>query len=177
LILTILVLAIKKIRIADGSYSSIVGKSLVNLSQNISLKNVLHVPKLTCNLLSVSKFYKDSNYRVTFVESYCVFQELKSKKMIGSAKLINGLYYFEDQDSKNKEAQGLSSCMSNPAKDTVMLWHYRLGHPSFPYLKKLFPNLFKGLDCSKLYCENCILSKSHKIVYHPNFIKLQNHFT
>lgn len=94
----------EKIRIADGSYSSIAGKGLVNLSKTISLKNVLHVPKLTCNLLSVSKLSKDSNCRVTFFESHCVFQEMNSEKMIGSAKLINGLYYFEDQDSKNKEA-------------------------------------------------------------------------
>ena len=46
-----------------------------------------------------------------------------------------------------------------------MLWHHRLGHPSFPYLKKLFPSLFKGLNCSELYCESCILSKSHRTIY------------
>ena len=32
--------------IADGSYSTIAGKGLINLSINISLKNVLHVFKL-----------------------------------------------------------------------------------------------------------------------------------
>ena len=46
-----------------------------------------------------------------------------------------------------------------------MLWRYRLGHPSFPYLKKLFPSLFKCLNCSKFYCENCTLSKSHRTIY------------
>ena len=50
----------EKICIANGSYSTIAGKGLINLSKNISLKNVLHVPKLTCNLLSVSKLSKDS---------------------------------------------------------------------------------------------------------------------
>lgn len=82
--------------------------------------------------------------------------------MIGSAKLIDGLYYFEDEESKNKEAQGFSSISSTQVKDQIMLWQYRLGHPSFPYLKKLFPSLFNGLNCSEFHCENCILSKSHR---------------
>ena len=63
--------------------------------------------------------------------------------MIGRAKLIDDLYFFEDEESKNKEAQGFSS-ISTQVKDQIMLWHHRLGHPSFPYLKKLFPSLFKG---------------------------------
>ena len=46
-----------------------------------------------------------------------------------------------------------------------MLWHHRLGHHSFPYLKILFPSLFKGLNCFEFYCEICILSKSHRTIY------------
>ncbi|RVW99495.1 Copia protein [Vitis vinifera] len=74
----------EKIRITDGSFSPIAGKGLVKLSENIDLKYVLHVPKLACNLLS------------------------NSGKNIGSAKLIDGLYYFDGVFS-NKRAQGLSS--------------------------------------------------------------------
>ena len=140
----------EQIRIADGSYSIVVGKGLVNLSKTISLKSVFLVPKLACNLLSVSKLSRDSNCHVTFFESHCIFQEQSSGKMIGSARMIDGLYYFEDKDSKNKEAQGLSSISSIPVKDQIMLWHYRLGHPSFSYLKKLFSSLFRRLDTTIL---------------------------
>ena len=45
----------EKTRIVDGSFSPIVGKGLVKLFENIDLKFVLHVPKLVCNLLFVSK--------------------------------------------------------------------------------------------------------------------------
>ena len=38
-----------------------------------------------------------------------------------------------------------------------MIWHCRLGHPSFPYLKKLFPSLFKNNDVFE--CEVCQLAK------------------
>ena len=46
-----------------------------------------------------------------------------------------------------------------------MFWHHGLGHPSFPYLKRLFPSLFKGLNCSEFYCESYILAKSHRTIY------------
>ena len=59
----------KKIRIADGSFSPIAGKGLIKLSEKIDLKSVLHVPKLACNLLSVSKLSRDSNCRVIFLDS------------------------------------------------------------------------------------------------------------
>ncbi|XP_059654624.1 pentatricopeptide repeat-containing protein At3g06920-like [Cornus florida] len=64
-----------------------IGKGLIKLSENIDLKSVLHVPKLACNLLS----------------------DRSSRKKIGSAKIIDGLYYFVGDFSSNKKAWGLSS--------------------------------------------------------------------
>ena len=63
----------EKIRIVDGSFSPIPLKGLVKLSENIDLKSVLHVPKLTCNILFVSKLTKNSNCRVFFYNSHCEF--------------------------------------------------------------------------------------------------------
>ena len=158
---------LEKIKIADGSFSPIAGKGLIKLSENIDLKSVLHVPKLVCNLLSVSKLTKESNCRVIFCDSYCEFQDRNSGKRIGSAKIIDGLYYFDGDSSINKKAQGLSSVSSTTMYEQIMLWHLRLGHPSFPYLKHLFPTLFRGLDFSSFYCESCCLSKSHRTTYLP----------
>ena len=93
----------EKIRIVDGSFSPITGKGLVKLSENIDLKSVLHVPKLTCNILFVSKLTKNSNCRVFFYNSHCEFQDQNSGKKIGSAKLIDDLYYFDGVFS-NKRA-------------------------------------------------------------------------
>ena len=125
----------KKVRIADGNFSPIVGKGLIKISKEIDLKYV-HVPKLACNLLSVSKSSKDSKCCVIFYESHCVFQNQSSRKMIGSFRMINGLYYFKDTLTSYKIAQGLSSISSLLICDQIMVWHYRLGHPSFYYLKK-----------------------------------------
>lgn len=47
------------VRIADGTLSKVMGKGSVIISQNITLSSVLYVPKLDCNLLSISKLTKD----------------------------------------------------------------------------------------------------------------------
>ncbi|RVW16188.1 Retrovirus-related Pol polyprotein from transposon RE2 [Vitis vinifera] len=68
----------------DRSLSSIVVQGSIRLSDKIVLQFVLHVPKLSYNLLS----------------------DLNSGMMIGSARLIDNLYYFDDNRFENKQAQG-----------------------------------------------------------------------
>jgi transposase InsO family protein len=140
---------------------------LIKISERIDLKSVLHVPKLACNLLSVSKLSKDSNCCVTFFESHCTFQDQSSGRTIGSARMINGLYYFDDNLSSDKKAQGFSSISSISVREQIMVWHCRLGHPSFSYLKHLFPSLFKNINSASFQCESCLLSKSHRATYFP----------
>ena len=84
--------------------------------------------------------------------------------MIGSARMLDGFYYFDEKFSNNKQAQSFGgSVSSNSAYDKIMLRHSR--HPSFLYLKHLFPGLFKGVDCNSLYCETCFISKSNRTSY------------
>ena len=56
---------------------------------------------------------------------------------------------------------------SNPALEKIMEWHLRLGHPSFSYLRHLFPDLLKSVNCALLRCEMCYLAKSHRINFTP----------
>ncbi|KAI5340008.1 hypothetical protein L3X38_019282 [Prunus dulcis] len=50
-------------------------------------------------------------------------------------------------------------------KQQIWLWHRRLGHPSFGYLRRLFPSLFCSCDESSFKCETCILAKSHRTMF------------
>ena len=84
-----------KIRIADGSLSSVAGKGNIKLS-NMTIFSVLHVPNLTCNLVSISKLTNDLNCVAKFYPSYCEFQDLLSGRIIANAKENEGLYYLED---------------------------------------------------------------------------------
>ena len=82
--------------------------------------------------------------------------------MIGNARLIDNLYYFDDNWFKNKQAQGfIVSVHSIPMHDQIMLWHNRMDILVFFYLKHLFSGLFKGLDCTSFDCEACFLAKIH----------------
>ena len=63
----------KKVNISYGSLSSIVGQGSIRLSDKIVLQYVLHVPKISCNLLSISRLSKDSNCHVVFGGSLCEF--------------------------------------------------------------------------------------------------------
>ena len=91
-----------------------------------------------------------------------------SGRTIGSARKDGGLYFL--QDGTNPCNLGQNTCfeyVSDPRDREIMLWHYRLGHPSFQYLKILFPNLFKNKIPSSFKCEICALAKHHQASYPP----------
>ena len=75
-----------KVKIADGSFSTMAGTGSIEIYPNIVLNLVLHVPKLSYNLISISKLTKDQNYIVSFSQSFCDFQDRVSGRRIGSAR-------------------------------------------------------------------------------------------
>jgi len=155
-----------KIKIADGSLSAVAGKGPVIISPLLTLQDVLHVPNLSYNLLSVSKLIRDKRCQTHFFDTHCLFQDSISGKTIGSAKQNGGLYYLEYELETGHQLGQVSSFsesffVSNN-KDDVMLWHLRLGHPSFKYLKTVFPKLFADKDFSSFQCEICELAKHHR---------------
>lgn len=73
-----------------------------------------------------------------------------------------------------KKTQVFSSMRSPSIKEQVMLWHLRLGHPNFFYLKYLFPNLFKGVDCSLFIVKVASLQKVIIPIFPPNLTHPQS---
>jgi len=59
---------------------------------------------------------------------------------------------------------------------SIWLWHCRLGHPSFGYIKHLLTKLFLGLDPSVFNCDTCILAKSHRVPFSINSNKSSTPF-
>ncbi|KAH0686950.1 hypothetical protein KY284_017503 [Solanum tuberosum] len=160
----------KKITIADGSVITVVGQGDISLGKSLILKDVLHIPKLSANLISIQKLTKDSKCQVTFFPSYCLFQEQNTKEMIGRASEKGGLYCLDFHNGEYISKNSLSSSflsesiMSN--KEKVWLYHRRLGHPSFYVIKRMFPSLFKDLIVESFHCDDCEIAK-HKRTSFP----------
>ena len=85
--------------IADGTNSKVAGIDTVKLSRTLALQSVLFVPNLDCNLLSVSKLNRDLDCETKFLAESCVFQDLKSGKIIGNAEFCPGLYLLRVNNS------------------------------------------------------------------------------
>ena len=159
----------RKIATADGSLTTVAGVGNVQISPLVTLKNVLHVPKLSTNLISVQKLTQDLSCNVIFHNNHCVFQDKDSGEMIGHAKEQDGLYYLETPYHLNKTKGRinltLNSESTSPNKEKIWLYHRRLGHPSFKVIKDLFPSLFTSLRTENFKCEVCELAKHKRVTF------------
>uniref|UniRef100_A0A2N9H3N1 Integrase catalytic domain-containing protein n=1 Tax=Fagus sylvatica TaxID=28930 RepID=A0A2N9H3N1_FAGSY len=141
------------VTVANGTKTPVQGIGTVS-TPNLTFSNVLYLPEFPFNLLSVHKLTVALHCSIAFFPSYCVFQDLKTKRMIGGGFEKDGLYYFRPFHTSIPSA--LRSSVS------PYQWHCRLGHPSFLNLQKLVPSLS---DFSSFNCETCELSKHHRATF------------
>ncbi|PHT69900.1 hypothetical protein T459_25004 [Capsicum annuum] len=86
----------KKVNIVDGSFSAIAGKGTVKLTSFLTLFDVLHVPKLSHNLLSFGELTQNLNCHAILDNTSCVFQDKVLGRMIGNARDSEGLCFLQD---------------------------------------------------------------------------------
>ena len=159
-------------------------------SKILTLHNLLHVPTITKNLLSVSKFCSDNNVFFEFHSSCCFVKDQVSKTVVLEGKLANGLYMFDKAQVQlqsvssstpfHKEIKAPSFSGSDVNQSTVLLsnvnhnnsfelWHRRLGHPSSKVVQNVLSscnirllNKDKGIDN---ICSACCFGKFHKFPF------------
>jgi len=103
----------RKIMMANGSLTIVAGLGDVLLNKHLTLKNVLHVPKLFTSLISIQKLIEDTNCSVIFHSNVYELQEPGKKRMIGLAKARAGLYYLAKPSGQvNKEGTPLVSYLA-----------------------------------------------------------------
>ena len=128
---------------ANGVISPVTGAGTVILTPTLQLPNTLLVPSLSHKLLSVSQVTSDLNCMVLMYPAFCLIQDILTKEIIGRGTKREGLYYMDDI------SVGRAHHMQNSVgvkEREIWLWHRRLGHPSFIYMKHLFPDLFSHLQ-------------------------------
>ena len=151
-----------RVRIADGSSAPIMGCGTVNCAPSLPLNFVLHVPNFPENLLSVSSITRSLNCGAWFEPKFCVLQELKSGRIIGTGTERDGLYYLD-----NTPSPAALTTRSATSTDELFLLHCRLGHLSFQSLGRMFPSYFESCCKENLVCEVCDLAK-HTIPNYPS---------
>ncbi|KAL5832085.1 hypothetical protein ACOSQ4_017439 [Xanthoceras sorbifolium] len=79
-----------QVALPNGSYSKIIGIGSIQLSNHLHIKDILCAPSFHVNLLSVSQLTSAMNCSIQFFPTFCILQDLASKKMIGLGKQLNG---------------------------------------------------------------------------------------
>ena len=147
------------------------GSGTISIPPLLSISNVLFVPSLNCNILSVSQLTKSHNCVFLFFPTYCTLQNIHTKDNIGGGKRSEGLYYLEGNSQYTKgKALVHSTSDDTQAKNKrdIWQWHKRLGHLSFSYLKRLFPSSFNYCNISNFKCESCVMEKGHHVTFPIN---------
>ncbi|KAM2373706.1 hypothetical protein ACFXTH_042713 [Malus domestica] len=153
---------------ANGDVAPITGAGSISLTPSLSIHNTLLVPTLSNHLLSVGQVTEQLDCVVLMFPTFCLLQDIQTRAIIGRDTKRRGLYYVDDVSASHVN----QVCSGHLNKNkTIWLWHRRLGHASFGYLKKLLPSLFHGIPDSNFQCNDCILAKSHRTSYHSSFNK------
>ena len=130
-----------------------------NEVKKCKLYDVLYVPALTYNLLSISRATQ-SGKTTEFVNSCCRITDAENR-LIAVAARIGSLYYLDC------ESVDQSNIAENNNFATENLWHRRYGHLGAHGLEKLAHHkLVEGFNydtSSKLsFCEPCVSGKHHR---------------
>ncbi|GKD73081.1 putative RNA-directed DNA polymerase [Tanacetum coccineum] len=141
------------VTIPNGEAVPVEGRGECALPSGAIIKDVLHVPKFKCNLLSVSRLSKELQCAVTFFPEFCIMQDLYSRTLIGAGDCEDGLYKM-----------GMFENNRHAMMTTQSMWHKRLGHPSSSRLYHL--DFFKNTSLdSKFFCDSCVKAKFTRLPF------------
>lgn len=113
-----------------------VGDTMLKINnEEIEIKDVLHIPDLACNLLSVNKIVEKGN-EVKFNKEGCTISN-PHDQVLFTCKPENGVYTIKEGDCL--------SLFTNGEIDAVT-WHRRLGHLSYGRVAK------EESRCSVFWC-------------------------
>ncbi|KAG8474391.1 hypothetical protein CXB51_033766 [Gossypium anomalum] len=156
---------------APTRISSIGHTVLPTPNKVLHLSNVLCVPSIQKNLMSVSQFASDNNVFFEFHPMYCVIKDTQTHEVLMRGRFRDGLYQFTVAQSVPPatmpfihNAEVLSSSTNNNVFD---LWHKRLGHLSDAVVKDVLnkSNVAFTKKCLGSVCIACQKGKAHKLPF------------
>ena len=164
-----------QVRLGDGRVIEAVGCGNVRMTMMLNppvsctLKNVLYVPQLSCNLFSVSSAV-EQGHAVKFMDDKC-WIETKSGTRCGCAEKIDKLYILKCTTAQLHSANATKSASNS---SDLILWHQRMGHLNSKSLKTL-PQLANGIEiCSSdelPLCSACVEGKMSRLPFKTSGIR------
>ena len=156
----------EEVLIGDGSGLQITHTGSVSLPTNLkplSLKNILLVPNIHKNLLSVYKLCNNNKVFVEFFPSHFQVKDLNS-----GARLLQGRTNKELYEWPAVQSPPSSFYATPTTKTTLNDWHSRLGHPSISTLKTILSKFSLPISASvsnNFSCLDCLSDKSQKLSF------------
>lgn len=154
----------KEIMVANKTRVPVICSGNMNITTStkecdydIVVENVLCVPSLTTNLLSVSQLIKQGNKAQFTVNGCKIFN--KKRTLVATATLINGVYKLDTV-----------TCFVASVVESPSLWHRRLGHVCSHSMNKM-QNAVEGIrleekaDISKSNCAVCCEGKQSRLPF------------
>ncbi|KAJ9558252.1 hypothetical protein OSB04_012866 [Centaurea solstitialis] len=119
------------VRVGNGSDIPVTGSgsTFLHSTRPLSLSNVLVVPHLIKNLISVRKFTRDNSVSIEFDPNGFFVKDLRTGHILKRCNSQGDLYPMLP-----------TQCSSTPSSFVAVsstIWHERLGHPAFPILTKI----------------------------------------
>ncbi|KAG8477106.1 hypothetical protein CXB51_030102 [Gossypium anomalum] len=149
-----------------------VGDTVIPASSKLlRLSNVLCVPSIRKNLLSVSQFARDNDVFFEFHPTYCVVKDIQTGETLLRGRVRDGLYQFSADPTRSlpcvSAVHNVDVEDSPSRSDPFTLWHNRLGHPSSSVVTTVLNNC--GIVTNKKslshICIACQKGKSHKLPF------------
>jgi hypothetical protein len=150
--------------VGNGATLPISHTSILSSTSSLTLKDVLVMPGLTKNLISISKLTSDFPFFITFTDDRFVIQNLVTGKVVATGRCENDLYML-----KCGHHSLLSVFPNNCPRASFDVWHAHLGHVSHSIISLL--NKKRKLCVTSLLptptiCSSCQLTKSHRLLFH-----------
>ncbi|KAM2583718.1 hypothetical protein TB2_044793 [Malus domestica] len=153
------------VNLPNGSQAQISCLGSIKITPNLDLKDVLCVPGFRVNLMSVSKATRELNCLIIFFPTFCLLQDLATKKMIGLGKERDGLYYLVSVQEDFAIRQNKLGVVAASASAPSNVWHQRLGHLSTGparVLSSSIPDISFNFDS---HCDVCPVAKQTRLPF------------
>jgi hypothetical protein len=127
-------------------------------TRDLHLKNILHVPSTSKDLLSVNRIANDNNVFFEFYPTHYCVKDQETRRILLTGPCKDGLYPVKQI---NKSVLGVT-------KPSALLWHHWLGHPASSIVQRVL-NLHKLPFVKESnkdgVCDACQQGKSHQLPY------------